>query len=516
MGSRLITQPRRIADQVTSSSKIPRLDISPKLFIFGAFLAGLRSRNDPKARQRPSVHATDLSVPAGELSMKTLIHNAVIFTNVGATPVLTSHAVVIDGHRIAEIAPENEARQKYPEAARLDGGGRLLMPGLINAHMHFYSTFARGLALPQQPRDFAEVLRLLWWKLDASLDDAAIYYSALLAATTAVRHGVTAVIDHHASPNAIAGSLDCIAEALELVGMRGVLCYEISDRNGRPGAAAGLAENERFLNKCRQANREEESHLFDAMVGLHASFTVDDETLEAAAGLSRMHRAGCHVHVLEDPVDQQLTRARYGREVIARLHASGILGPQSLAAHCIHLTTADQEVLAQTQTLVAHNPQSNMNNAVGRSDVFGLLQRGITVGLGTDGMSPALLPDLRTANLLHKHDLHDCNAGWHEIQQMALRNNPAIYHRLTGKRVGGIAPGCLADLVLIDYYPATPLTRENFWGHLLYGIAEAPVDTTMINGKIVVQNGKLLKLDEQQIAAQARTVAQRVWQRFYE
>ncbi|NUM67527.1 amidohydrolase family protein [candidate division KSB1 bacterium] len=149
--------------------------------------------------------------------MKTLIHNAVIFTNAGATPVLSSHAVVIDGHRIAEISPENAARQKHPEAARLDAGGRLLMPGLINAHMHFYSTFARGLALPQQPRDFAEVLRLLWWKLDASLDDAAVYYSALLAATTAVRHGVTAVIDHHASPNAIAGSLDRIAEALELI-----------------------------------------------------------------------------------------------------------------------------------------------------------------------------------------------------------------------------------------------------------------------------------------------------------
>jgi len=448
--------------------------------------------------------------------MKTLIHNAVIFTNAGATPVLSSHAVVIDGHRIAEISPENAARQKHPEAARLDAGGRLLMPGLINAHMHFYSTFARGLALPQQPRDFAEVLRLLWWKLDASLDDAAVYYSALLAATTAVRHGVTAVIDHHASPNAIAGSLDRIAEALELVGMRGVLCYEITDRNGKAGAAAGLAENERFLQKCRNANHEDERHLFDAMVGLHASFTVDDDTLEAAAGLSRAHRAGCHVHVLEDPVDQQLTRARYGRAVIERLHACGILGSQSLAAHCIHLTKADQEVLAQTQTQVAHNPQSNMNNAVGRTDVFGLLQRGITVGLGTDGMSPALLPDLRTANLLHKHDLHDCNAGWNEIQQMALRNNPAIYRRLTGKRVGEIAPGSLADLVLIDYYPATPLTPENFWGHLLYGIAEAPVDTTMINGKIVVQNGKLLQLDDQQIAAEARTVAQRVWQRFYE
>ncbi|MDZ7269455.1 MAG: putative aminohydrolase SsnA [candidate division KSB1 bacterium] len=448
--------------------------------------------------------------------MKTLIHNATIFTNTGTTPVLTAHTLVIDGARIAEILPESEARQKHPRAAIIDAGGRLLMPGLINAHMHFYSTFARGLAPPVRPRNFAEVLRLLWWKLDASLDEEAVYYSTLLAAASAVKHGVTAVIDHHASPNAIAGSLDCIEEALALVGMRGVLCYEITDRNGRAGAQAGLRENERYLHKCRHANNESTEHLFDAMVGLHASFTVADDTLQAATALSRAYHAGCHVHVLEDPVDQEETRARHGRAVVDRLQSFGILGPQTLAAHCIHLAEQDRDILAHTQTLVAHNPQSNMNNAVGRADIFRLLERGVTVGIGTDGMSAALWPDLRTAILLHKHDLRDCNAGWREIQHMALRGNPAIFQHLTGKRVGEIAPGSLADLILIDYYPATTLTPENFWGHLLYGLAEAAVDTTIINGKVVVRNGRLLQLDERELAAAARPVAQRVWQRFYE
>jgi len=447
--------------------------------------------------------------------MKTVIHNATIFANTSTSPILTRHAIVLEGNRIMEVGPEDDLKTRHREAAQLDAGGRLLMPGLINVHTHFYSTFARGLALPTAPKNFAEILSKLWWKLDASLEAEAVYYSALLAALTAIKSGVTAVIDHHASPNTVEGSLDRIEEALAHVGLRGVLCYEISDRDGKAIAKQGLRENERYLKKCRLANQLDSCHLFDALIGLHASFTLESETLAQAAALSQTLQTGCHIHVLEDDVDRRLTQEKYRCGVVARLQQFGILGPQTIAAHCIHLSEAEKDAITLSLALVAHNPQSNMNNAVGRADVFGLMQRGVVVGLGTDGMSGDLKPDLRAASLLHKHDLRDCNAGWNEVQQMVLTNNREIYRRVSGKQVGVIAPGYLADLILVDYYPATPLTADNFWGHFLFGIADAPVDTTIINGKLVLRNKELLHVNEQRLAHEARAVAAKVWQRFY-
>ncbi|MDQ7054464.1 MAG: amidohydrolase family protein [candidate division KSB1 bacterium] len=399
--------------------------------------------------------------------MQRLIHNVRIFTNTEAG-VLEKHAVLIDGPRIAAVATEQELRVRYPQAQPLDGGGRLLLPGLVNVHMHFYSTFARGLALPKSPKNFAEILQILWWKLDASLDLEAVYYSALLPAIAAVKLGVTAFIDHHASANAVDGSLDRIEDALAQVGLRGVLCYETSDRHGKENARAGLRENERYIRKCRQVKAENPDHPFGGMVGLHASFTLDDDTLEQAAALSRTLERGCHIHVLEDPVDDRETRDKYGAGVVDRLQRFGILQEASIAAHCIHLSEAEKDLLAQTGVMVAHNPQSNMNNAVGRTDIFGLLQRGLLLGLGTDGMSPGMAGDVRTALWLHKHDLRDPNAGWNEVQAMLLQNNPEIYLRASGQKVGHVAPGYLADLILVDCFPPDADDYRQFLGPLSF------------------------------------------------
>ncbi len=448
------------------------------------------------------------------VAMNLLIHNAEIFTNDKKNTLLAGQAAVIAGSRIIEIGEASAMRKKHPEAERLDGRGRLLMPGLINAHMHFYGTYARGLALKGTPKNFHEILQMLWWKLDSALDAEAVYFSALIPAITAVKKGVTAVIDHHASPNAVEGSLDRIEAALALAGLRGILCYEVSDRDGQEISRKGLQENERYIRKCRSEKQKNPDHLFDAMMGLHASFTLDDDSLQQAGEISRTLQRGCHIHLLEDEVDYQLTQEKYHANLIDRLCEYGILGPQSIAAHGIHLTESEKDILAQTGAMVAHNPQSNMNNAVGRTDIFGLLKRGVLAGIGSDGMSADLRPDIRAAHLLHKHDLKNSNLGWQEIQQMALKNNPEIYRRISGQPVGKIAPGYLADLILIDYDPPTPMAPENFWGHFLFGIADAPVNTTIVNGRIVMQNGELPGIDEAKIAAESRKVAERVWNRF--
>lgn len=443
-----------------------------------------------------------------------LLHNITIFTNDPQLGVLTNHAVVLQGTRIEAVGTESALKEKYPECHCIDGKGRLLMPGLINAHMHCYSTFARGIALTGQPQNFAEILAMLWWKLDRVLDAEAIYYSTMVPAIVGIKKGITSVIDHHASPNAVAGSLDRIEEALLQLGVRGVLCYEVSDRDGKEIAEKGLLENERYILKCKAAKRKDPDHLMDAMFGLHASFTLDDETLKQAAIRGRALQKGFHLHLGEAPQDAQLTQEKYKRGLVARLLEFEILGSQTISAHGIHLTNEEKDWLAQTNTMVVHNPQSNMNNAVGRADIFDFLKRNVLLGLGTDGMNPDIRPDVRTALWLQKHDLHDSNVGWAETEQMTLINNPAIMARVCGQKVGKISPGYLADLILVDYYPPTPLRADNFWGHFLFGICEAPVDTTIINGKIVMANKQLLTVDEAKIAHQAQICAKQVWERF--
>ncbi len=446
--------------------------------------------------------------------MSLLIHNVLIFTNDDQNTILEGHAAAIEGTRIKEIGGESELKQKYMHVEQLDGCGRLLMPGWVNTHMHFYGTFARGLALRKAPTNFHEILKFLWWKLDSALDLSAVYYSTLVQAISAVKHGVTSIIDHHASPKAVEGSLDTIEEALYLLGLRGVLCYEVSDRNGEEIRELGLQENARYIQKCQNARQENPDHLFDGMVGLHASFTLEDVSLQKAAELSKTSKRGCHIHVLEDGVDGGQTREKFHIGVVERLREFGILGNKTIAAHGIHLDESEADLLAETDTVVVHNPQSNMNNAVGRTDIFKLLQSGILVGVGTDGMSANIWPDARTANLLHKHDLRNSNAGWNEIQQMTLKNNPMIFERISGQKIGRIEPGCLADLILVDYFPPTPMTGENIWGHFLFGIADAPVDTTIVNGRVIMKSKEIAGLDEEGIAAHARECAEQVWARF--
>lgn len=446
--------------------------------------------------------------------MSILIKNATIFTNDQPAQVMTNGAVAIENDKICAIGSSDELTEKYAKFEMLDARGRLLMPGLINAHMHFYSTFARGIAMTGAPKNFSEILQMLWWKLDRILDDEAVFYSALVPAISAIKNGVTAVIDHHASPNALDGSLDQIEAALAKTGLRASLCYEISDRDGEKIAAAGLAENERYIKKCRAAKAKDAGHLFGGMIGLHASFTLENNTLENAGALAQDLQTGCHIHVLEDGADQVESRKKYKMGVIDRLRYFQILRPQSIAVHGIHLSEKDKNSLAESGCAVVHNPQSNMNNAVGRTDIFGLLERGVLLGLGTDGMSPSIVPDARTGNLIHKHDLQTSTVAWQEIQTMLLHNNPAIFERVTGQRVGRLQVGGLADLILVDYFPPTPLTAENFWGHFLFGIADAVVDTTIINGKIVMREGKIAGIDEAEISAKAREAAQRVWRKF--
>ncbi|HES59180.1 MAG: putative aminohydrolase SsnA [Calditrichaceae bacterium] len=443
--------------------------------------------------------------------MGTLIHNVRIFTNNSYSQIIEDGAVYFENRKIIATDLSPDLLNKYPESEKMDGQGKLLMPGWINAHMHCYSAYARGLAMQQSPQNFYEILKQLWWRLDKALDAEANYYSALLQAIAAVKNGVTTLIDHHASPNCIDGSLDRIEEALAKVGLRASLCYEVSDRDGEEKSKMGMAENIRYIRKCQDAAASENG-LYSALFGLHASFTLSDQTLICAAEFNNHMKSGFHIHLAEGSDDNDLKI--HGIRAAERLKKFGILGNKTIAVHGIHLTGDEMDMIADSGTMIIHNPQSNMNNAVGRTNIFKMMKKNILVGLGSDGMNASLYPEMRSANLIHKHDLKDSNAGWNEVQQIVLENNAEIYQRIAGQKIGQITPGHLADLILIDYFPPTELTSENIWGHILFGIADAQVDTTIINGRIVMQNKQIIGIDEEEIAAKSREFANRIWRKF--
>ena len=423
-----------------------------------------------------------------------------------APHVFYDHALLIEDGRIARIAPVDEFADM--EVDYLDLTGRLILPGFINLHTHLYSTFARGLDTIQPAADFTGVLKNLWWKLDRALSLDACYYSAMPVLFEAIRSGTTTIIDHHASPTAVRGSLGALQRALADTGVRGCLCYEVSDRDGEAVAADGIAENAEFLKLCARLN----DGMLRGLFGLHASFTLSDRTLQRAAEAAGMTNAGFHIHVAEAAADQEETLKMSGKRVVERLRDCGILGDRTIAAHAVHVSDEEMDLLAMTGTVVAHNPQSNMNNAVGIADVERLRSRAVHVGLGTDAMTHDMRQELRAGLWAQRLKQQLPSAGWHAMLAAQWEVNPMMATRLFGRQVGTMAEGAAADIIAVTYDPPTPLTNDALHGHLLFGIASAPVDTTIVNGRVLMYRGRLeLELDEEEVMARARECASAVW-----
>ncbi|MBZ5726012.1 MAG: putative aminohydrolase SsnA [Acidobacteriia bacterium] len=426
-----------------------------------------------------------------------IITNARVLTFDAENRVLDSASVQIrDDGTIGEVG---EAAADGGE--RIDAQGRLLMPALINCHTHLYSTLARGMPLAgPAPRNFPEILKKVWWRLDRALNPDDVYYSALVGLIDSAKCGVGTLLDHHSSPNACAGSLDRIAQAFAETGLRGALCYETSDRDGPRKAQDGLRENIRFIERTRPTN----DGLIHASFGLHASFTLGDRTLRRAVEANRSLGTGFHVHVAEDRSDAG---------AVARLRDFGVLDQRTLAVHCLHVTAAEMGMLAKSGANAIHNPQSNCNNAVGVAKLPELMRRGVLVGLGSDGYTARMWDEFKTAFHLQKLRARDPRAAGAEAYAAAFLNNREIVRKIWGLEIGRIATGARADLMLVDYFPPTPLHSGNLFSHLLFGISNAPVDTLIVNGRTIVRDKRCVTVDERKIAEKAAAQAKSLWKR---
>jgi putative selenium metabolism protein SsnA len=439
-----------------------------------------------------------------------LITNASLITWGEPPQVLDDQAIRLAGDRIAAIGPTAVLQAEWPDEEVLDAWGQYVMPGNLCAHTHFYGAFARGMAIPgDPPKDFPEILTRLWWKLDKALTLDDVRYSALVCLVDAIKHGTTTLIDHHASPNAIDGSLDVIAEAVRLAGLRACLCYEVTDRDGADRAQAGIFENVRF----HQSLISNPQSLLASTFGMHASLTLSDETLDACRSA---YAGGFHVHVAEHEADEYDSLKKSGLRVVDRLNAHGLLGPRTIAAHCVHIDQREAELLRDSGTWVTHQPRSNMNNAVGAAEVEGLLRLGVPVCLGNDGFSNAMWEEWKVAYLYHKAAHRDPRRGAGDaIVRMAVTNNAALAGVFFPQApLGVIAQGAFADLILVDYHPTTPLSAGNLPWHILFGFEPSMVTATICAGRVLMRDRRLLYLDEAEITARSRELAAKVWERF--
>ena len=415
---------------------------------------------------------------------------------------------------IEKIAPQSELIEAYPDEEQLDADGQYIMPGNICAHTHFYGAFSRGLGIPgDAPRTFTEILDKLWWNLDKALDQDGIRYSALVFLVDAIRHGTTTLIDHHASPNAIENSLDIIADAVNQSGIRASLCYEVTDRDGPEKAEVGIQENLRFIRRIKKSAPSDRN--LRAHFGLHASLTLSDETLEKVAELCPAG-IGFHIHAAEGQADQEDSLKKSGKRVIHRLDQFGILRPNTILAHGVHLDDSEIALLAERGSWLTHQPRSNMNNAVGVAPIEQMLEAGVRVGMGNDGFSNTMWQEWKTAYLLHKSEHRDPQRmGGYAVCKIAVENNAALITDLfDGLSVGEISEGAAADLIFVDYSPFTPMSADNLPWHILFGFQESMVTATIVAGKPLMYRRKLLTLDEKAIMANTLAISEKTWEHF--
>jgi cytosine/adenosine deaminase-related metal-dependent hydrolase len=387
-----------------------------------------------------------------------------------------------------ELAPQFPTKETD---TILDCTGKLVMKSFACGHHHIYSALARGMGAPKKsPANFHEVLQYIWWTLDKCLDLPMIEASALSTALYCAKNGVTFVIDHHASPFAIENSLETIASAFDKVGISHLLCYEISDRDGVIPQQKGLEETETYLKNRNQG-----------LVGLHASFTVGDDLLQQAVALAEKYDSGIHVHVAEDPIDQEYCLRDHGKRVINRFSHAGVLAfPKTILVHCLHLEAEERAILQKSPVYVAQNTESNLNNNVGIFNSRGL---GENIMLGTDGMHSDMLRSAKAAYLVGQ--------GVEAITPDGIyRRFRKVHHYLKENRFTGDGEN---NLVILDYDSPTAIGQSNFTGHFVYGIDSRHVESVIANGRLIVQNRKVLTVDETGILQFAREMGNKLWEK---
>ncbi|MCF6268726.1 MAG: amidohydrolase family protein [Melioribacteraceae bacterium] len=399
--------------------------------------------------------------------------------------------VIEDGKITKIIEHDSTSISNASDENIIDAGGRVVTIPLVNFHDHIYSRLAKGLPIKGDMSSFQNILKSLWWKIDLDLDLEMVKASAEMAVIESIRNGVTYIYDHHASPNSTTGSLSTIADIIENTGLRGVLCFETSDRNGNLLSQQAIEENQNFFLNGTNEN-------IKALFGLHASFTVEDKTLEQVSEFVQHNNIGIHVHLAEDKSDNDISLTQYGKKPIERFNDFGLLNSKSILAHGIHLTENDYKILEASNSAIAYNLDSNLNNSVGLPN-FKMVPKSTTVLVGTDGMHANIARSFKQLFLQLRHSAFSFYDAFGFMINSYYNQHKFVKQFFDD--FPSLNIGDRADLIIWDYIPPTPFNSENFWGHYLYGIIERPVKTVVQNGKVLMKDYTLTNIDETKITS---------------
>lgn len=438
----------------------------------------------------------------------TVIRNTRVFQTMPPFEVLENVDVVISGDKITAVGKNAGSDVKADKV--IDGDGKTVIPGNVCGHHHYYSGLSRGMLISAGPQtDFIQVLKEWWWRLDRGLNEESCYYSSLICSLDAIAAGTTSVIDHHASPNYIADSLSAIAHGMEETGLRGMTCYEVTDRNyGMKEVRDGVAENVRFAHEVDRRRKAGENVLCDAMIGGHAQFTIPDEGLELMGKACDETGRGVHIHVAEDKYDVVSCHHYHNMDIVDRLDRFGLLRDNALLVHGLHINAHEIELLNERGCFFAHNARSNMNNHVGYckglTDVKNLI-------IGTDGCGGNMFEELKIAFFKHK----DEGGPWWPADFLTAlsRGNVLMEKYFKDARLGRIEKGYKADLDILDYHNPTPMVAANAPGHFVWGMSTNCVESVMVNGDLLYENRRFTKVDADEIYAKAAEVAAKVWKK---
>lgn len=439
--------------------------------------------------------------------MMLVIGNGKLFTRNDEMPFVENGAVAIEGTKIAAVGETEAIKKQYGDAEFIDAKGGVIMPAFINTHEHIYSAMARGLSIKgYNPKGFLDILDGQWWTIDRHLTLEQTKYSAVETLISCIRNGVTTVFDHHASFGQIGGSLFTIADVAKELGVRACLCYEISDRDGMDKARESVMENAEFIRYALK----DDTDMIAGMMGMHAQFTISDATMELAAA-NKPDEVGYHIHVAEGIEDLHDCLKKYGKRIVDRLMDFNILGEKTLLGHCIYINPHEMDLIKDTNTMVVHNPESNMGNACGCPPTMELVHRGILTGLGTDGYTHDMIESYKVASVLHKHHLCDANAAWGEVPKMLFENNAAIANRYFKTPLGVLKEGAAGDVIVVDYNPPTQLDASNINGHILFGMTGRDVVTTVANGRVLMKDREIKVIDVEEAMAKCREESAKLW-----
>ena len=432
--------------------------------------------------------------------MNRVLTNAHIIDPFGETEYIENGYILIEDETIVKIGAGSVHNISSDET--IDLNGKTVLPGMINAHTHFYSALAMGMPQPKNiPTNFVEKLQEIWWKLDLALDKDSTKASFNAGLLECLKYGVTTVFDHHSSPNFTSGSLELLANTAEEFGQNISVAFETSDRNGKNKFESGLKENIDSINLFK------DNLYVHPLIGLHASFTLSDESIKTIySKIRELPNWGIHIHVSEDKADEKDAQSKGYKSVIERLNKLNLINEHSFIIHGIHSSENDIEVLKDIGATLVHNQTSNANNRVGMLPNSYIST--MNAGLGTDGMRANMLEESQQGALIRNSHLR---GGEESIDYLELlfKNNPEIASKVFGRKIGHLSTGYQADLAIYDYQPRTVVTKDNFAGHILFGFGQ-PTDV-LSRGKYRIKNCKFIVTSERNIKTDAQKQSLRLW-----